>query len=132
MISRELLKEVFKKEWRLYQPNPDPAYQNVPFEITDITEWHHDERYVFNHMMTINGKARDNRDWSLEINTYELAHRCKVFMSEKYLLPISSFKGNDNLWWASVNILENFAEFSADTEPEAIFLACDYIVKEHK
>ncbi len=74
-MNKKLLEVIFEKEWKLYQPNPDPAYSNVPFKIDSIEEYYNDrDKTVISHMVHIKGTARDNRDWSLDINIYELVY----------------------------------------------------------
>ena len=135
MISKKLLTEIFKKEWALYQPNPDPAYYNRPFEITNIKEqspWH---KLDINSYILIEGIARDNRDWNQSINIYELAHRCKEWAFINYEFAIISYMSGEEQW--ECEIFKRYVGQSTAlgeytdgmTEPEAIFKACEWILK---
>lgn len=75
-IEPKLLEAVFKEEWARYQPNPDPEYTNVPFKIDSIEVYEsvYHKNYVQNTMITIRGTARDNRNWDMEVNLYQLIH----------------------------------------------------------
>ena len=64
------------------------------------------------------------------IDNCNLAHKCKEWAKDNKSYVISSFMGNDNLCHASINILESFLDFTADTEQEAIFKACERILNE--
>ena len=59
-----------------------------------------------------------------KINTYELMHKCKEWAYEKYDISILSLRKS-----ASINSDKHLAPFTADTEPEAIFKACEWILK---
>lgn len=71
--------------------------------------------------------------WYDEINIYELAHKCKewaikidykieshIHLINKRIIGVASFNMQDN----------TTKFFQADTEHEAIFKACEYILKE--
>lgn len=59
------------------------------------------------------------------INIYELAHLCKEWASE-YLL--SSYMDGGKIWWCYSNHINySHLNIDADTEPEAIFKACQWI-----
>lgn len=78
------------------------------------------------------------------VNIHELAHKCKEWAFDKHNKPISTYKKKhtkyrdsdeskgkkvgDVYWVAS--IFPNYTY--ADTEPEAIFKACEWILKENK
>lgn len=61
-----------------------------------------------------------------EINIYELAHKCKEWANvTKGVYLSSGYDEMDKKWEA---MMMKFT-FVADTEPEAIFKACEYILK---
>ena len=70
------------------------------------------------------------------INIYELAHKCKEwamlqcvsgYIFSKYI-NFTTYQQ----WQVVVAIDEKTAEFTADTEPESIFKACEWILKDEK
>ena len=141
-LSHKVLEAIFKKEWKRYQPNPDPAYSNVPFRIDTIDEYYNDnDRAVINHMLAIKGTARDNRDWSLDINQYELIHRAKrwantldkIKLSKNYSISSrESWIGGATCGKAEVLDLYEEVIFevpTCTTELEAVFRACEWILK---
>ena len=69
------------------------------------------------------------------INIYELAHKCKEWGRDKYSIEISSaLQRNDSpTYWKgpAVATIGN-KTWSANTEPEAISKACEWILKETK
>jgi hypothetical protein len=80
-------------------------------------------------MVFIKGTARDNRDWSLEINLYELANKCKEYFSLNTSNCIMSFLDFDGTWFANVSGTIFEKGFQGTSEPEVIFKACEYILK---
>ena len=79
------------------------------------------------------------------INVYELAHKCKewaVKQNEEYIniLNISSGVSNGGTKYCDMSLqlfdnednIDNINErFTADTEPEAIFKACEWILNKN-
>ena len=63
-------------------------------------------------------------DFVDEINIYELAHKCKEWAKHNYEYTIDS--GLHDSWIAWFNGLE--LNFIANTEPEAIINACEYLL----
>ena len=95
--------------------------------------------YDFNDYTIINNKLRYHRG-HYGINIHELAHKCKEWaFSKGYTLESASIpKGNFTSSYcvimentASRNCYSNFA-VHGDTEQEAIFKACEWILKEIK
>ena len=66
-----------------------------------------------------------------DINIYELAHKCKEWAWEENRTNIWSSLDGENYCIARINSLEK-KEFYSPTEPEAIFKACECILKETK
>ncbi len=102
MISKELLSEVLGKE-----------YDVKHITIQGTTVWY------------------DNYE-SCTINIYELAHLCKEW-ALKYNILIIAYKHDFAVAKISNNITGKRVSdsmFSSDTEPEAIFKACQWILKE--
>ena len=70
-----------------------------------------------------------------EIDIHELAHKCKEWAWSNHKLSIISgytISGNivANIMIKHMNMCEH--HYKADTEPEAIFKACEWILKEHQ
>lgn len=67
---------------------------------------------------------------STEINIYEFASRCKEWASElDYEMESATYRYNKG-GYCFVSTFLNNTRFEARTEVEAIFLACEYILKE--
>ena len=71
-----------------------------------------------------------------DINIYELVHKCKEWAKLKHFIDIDSHSGCAR--WGAEAVSHNgrpsvFYEqvFIGRTEPEAIFKACEYILKEN-
>lgn len=63
------------------------------------------------------------------INIYELAHKCKEWALKHHYKVISKPDNVPGLWKAYVNLsLTSKHGEVADTEPEAIFKACQWIL----
>ena len=78
-----------------------------------------------------------DENYHAEINIYELAHMCKEWAKLKYFIDIDSHSGCAR--WGAEAVSHNgrpsvFYEqvFIGRTEPEAIFKACEWILKELK
>jgi hypothetical protein len=129
MITKELLKEIFKDKWKKYQPNPNPEYKNVPFTIDKIEKYSFDNLTIVNTMILISGTARDNRSWDMEINMYELVYLCKIWASEKcYYMTIDTRPEETSI----IQVVRYgdrifYEKFNGKSEPEAIFDACEWI-----
>ena len=68
--------------------------------------------------------------WSnLEVNIYELAHKCKEWALKHHYKVISKPDNVPGLWEAYVNLsLTSKHGEVAESEPEAIFKACQWIL----
>lgn len=60
-----------------------------------------------------------------EINIYELAHKCKEWAMDKGYYTESGLTGK-----LAQCLVVGVKHFLADTEPEAIFKACEWILKQ--
>ena len=71
-----------------------------------------------------------------EINLYEFAYKCKVWVFNKYKIYLSSELGEDSevslFWTANFKIKKENKSFYGDTEFEAIIKACNWILEENK
>ena len=108
MISKELLSEVLKGTIQEFKINNEG---NVDFIfIGDYDEWK-------------------------TINIYELANKCKEWALNKHDYGISTYWNKDEKVFVSL-IMENWMSdnysMDADTEPEAIFKACSYILEQNR
>ena len=72
-----------------------------------------------------------------KINVYELAHKCKEWALNKgyYLRAEQGFNYKDNLQWTAflnTNMDDgaDYVDYWNNTEPEAIFKACEWILKQ--
>ena len=66
-----------------------------------------------------------------ETNIYELAHKCKEWAYERdfYIYSIFTFAGEGACYVTKDNeIQKRLATFAGDSEPEAIFKACQWIL----
>ena len=119
--SKELLSEILKKELERH----DSAF----VEVTDVG--------ISNNVVHINYKNTHGFIRLFIINIYELAHKCKEWAFHNYHFVLASrvYKGS------SVVIEETIGtgmgggkrmvqQFIETTEPEAIFKACEYILKQ--
>lgn len=117
MISKELLSEVLNKKVI------DDDISNIEIKDNTLTfiedYWDEDEGSGFYRNHTI--------------NIYELAHKCKEWITSKdyYLSTFIDF-GVDNYfckikWFNSEYIIQN-KKFIADTEPEAVFKAAQWVL----
>ena len=75
----------------------------------------------------------------IDINIYELAHECKEWAYDRYGDEVSSMKSyfaeyEKKLWYSTTSKYYEISldGFYADTEPEAIFKACEWILKDNK
>ena len=127
MISKELLSEVMKKEVKYVESNLcyfeefSSCMQGITFKGTSHREY-----------------------W----NIYELAHKCKEWaLSQGFSLSsskpiVANDEGNQvfNYWWCAylheINkesfeapLMVTFNNFNSETEPEAIFKACQWILE---
>ena len=108
MISKELLSEVL---------NQKILSIKTPFNGRELG---YIERY--------NGIDEHNEHY-VKINIYELAHKCKEWVYKPSCYTLESYKDMYELNW-KCNVVTNLEEtlFTADTEPEAIFKACEWIL----
>lgn len=71
----------------------------------------------------------------LRINIYELAHKCKewAYENDYYVYSIFTFAGEGFCYLTHENnISKRLITFEANTEPEAIFKACQWILENLK
>ncbi|MFW9625124.1 MAG: hypothetical protein ACMV1K_00155 [Sulfurospirillum sp.] len=116
--SKELLSEVLGKDAKFHKYIED---RSVVLYIQDIADCR-------------------------EINIYELAHKCKEWAS-LYGYDLFSHRFNEHASYAYLDLdmknvvpsnnkyifIGNYIkEFEADTEPEAIFKACEWIMEQTK
>jgi len=103
----------------------------------------HDNYEIMNDILFYNIDCTDEEDInayeSREINIYELAHKCKKWAFGLGYIIDSAFvpKGNFTSSYVMVrNHTQSINEYeyrvNADTEPESIFLACEWILKQKK
>ena len=71
-----------------------------------------------------------------EINLYEFAYKCKVWVFNKYKIYLSSELGEDSeislFWTANFKIKKENKSFYGDTEFEAILKACEWLLERKK
>ena len=124
MISKELLSEVLNCE-----------VLDIDNEIPDFIPL---VSYMAKHRIPTMEKTFD-----ADINIYELAHKCKEWAfqrwydiyscvdSDEAYAFLHNFKTSDVLQ-DRPNIMPFDQEIVADTEPEAIFKACEWIMEQGK
>ena len=72
----------------------------------------------------------DNQcNYLVNINIYELAHKCKEWAKKKEYWAIS---GYDEGYFCMLHDMPDNRFFNASTEIEAIFKACEYIMEQTK
>lgn len=104
MISQELLSEILDKVVLYIEP-----------ELLSFNEVCYSDEY----------------DMPFHVNVYELAHNCKEYaMKNDYC--VNSFTDYNGTWFSYANnVIDGIAkQFSAETEYEAIFKACQFILDE--
>lgn len=71
-----------------------------------------------------------------EVNIYEFAYKCKVWLFNKYKIYLSSEIGEDSevslFWTANFKIKKENKSFYGDTEFEAIIRACEWVLENIK
>jgi len=107
MISKELLSEILDRE---------------VINVVGITQI--DSRGVVSSKAV---KFETRKDIYRSINIYELAHKCKEWAYNEHGEILTSFKYKGE--WI---VEDERYRYRADTEPEAIFKACEWILKEMK
>lgn len=69
-----------------------------------------------------------HKDFVSNINTYELAYKCKEWANKNSKYSIGSNVDNAWVWEKETDLL--IEDFEAETEVEAVFKACEWIRKE--
>ena len=107
--SKEVLTEILKENVKeVYEIGSNPNFK--------------DNTLLFN----LNGCGE-----LCNINIYELAHKCKEWAyNDKslcgYSIELKSYKSEFGYWLCE--LMSEDITFSGDTEPEAIFAACQWII----
>jgi len=114
--SKELLSEVLEKKVLRFAFTSEYGFDAIEYEVHDSPQ----RGNIFQDV----------------INIYELAHKCKEWAWLKGYY-ISSFKdfGFDTYFCKvlfNATAPESGKSFNSDTEPEAIFKACEWIYSERK
>ena len=105
MISKELLSEVLGKKVDMIYTEDYLGHSFKPF------------------IRPLYGSFVD------EVNIYELAHKCKEWALTKHNTYLSSWtESSQGVCEASTTNEDK--DFFAETEPEAIFKACEWILKD--
>lgn len=107
MISKELLSEIYN------------------FDVKEIIELGTDE---VTYEVRFNG-LKNGLKYNI-INIYELAHKCKEWAWLQGFMLSSGF--SDSKWFCEYLQIDNDYindYFLSDSEPEAIFKACEWILK---
>ena len=88
-------------------------------------------RYVANNTHEVYFKNPTRLKYQI-VNIYELAHKCKewAYNNNYYVYSIFAFGGEG---WSYIthtdNISKRLSSFDTDSEPEAIFKACQWILE---
>jgi hypothetical protein len=113
MISKELFNKVMDREVRI-----EAVLDSKPNEL------------IYSYKL----EGHDDCKWvGTYINIYELQHKVKEWLQKQTSFNIN-FRDD---WWdrlepkVYVDLYDMRKTFYADTEPEAIFLAGEWILKEH-
>ena len=103
-------------------PSKELLSEVLEFEVTSI--------YIAPNLKFIEAQS-ENRDE--RVNIYELAHKCKEWAYDNgYYIDSGKHKSYceaeiGDLWGEPLGLRP---EFKTTTEPEAIFKACEYILKQ--
>jgi len=124
MISKELLSEVLGKNIRSVYENEEK-----------LNEYWGGEKLKQSEIAYTYATSEGQIGWSeylCDINIYELAHKCKEWAKEHTI--VSAYYSEDDKKGAWSCLHENLCTsggetFYADTEPEAIFKACQWIME---
>lgn len=139
MISKELLSEVLNiKQFcngKYLKENcfgyPRVKMKGYPFTLNDDEEFAiRENELCYGFINIVKNPYREVADFKF-INIYELAHKCKEWANNKEFhlwsmqneCQLETFKSSHNL---------DIEHFMADTEPEAIFKACEWILKDKR
>ena len=102
-ISKELLSEVLKKEIENRDISYVEIYKNVVIYKVSIY------------------------DREEEINIYELAHKCKEWLADSEV-DYTLWRTHKHRFYSE----KYYLDIESDTEHEAIFKACEWVLKEAK
>ena len=127
MISKKLLNEILGQEVFIGKFNHNTDFLGQTFKTTSkatINIVGNEVKYTI--------KIENKRYKECIINIYELAHKCKEWAYTKdYHL---NSKLQDNFWFCYCeNLIHNGYDYVSKyklTEPEAIFEACEWILKQ--
>jgi|GEM_PF-2309201 len=125
-------------------PSKELLSEVLGYEVTNtshngLNDGEIDDRFAIH----INPSQRADRPSSCiipkyTINIYALAHKCKEWAFNNGYLSQSTFVNNfvknvkSSCRLLSTSDLENYRDFYADREPEAIFIACQWIFDNKK
>ena len=72
-----------------------------------------------------------DENYHSQINIYELAHKCKEWAHSRNFM-IQSYLYNTKARADLLSSCDVDEKFQADTEPEAVFRACEWILKDKR
>jgi len=112
MINKELLSEVFGKDVLWLEFTSEYGFDAIEYEVKDETQ-------------------RGNRFQDI-INIHELAYKCKKWALNQDIVIFSFIDHcGDAFARLSSGVLPKIGgTYCADTEPEAIFKACEWILEQ--
>ena len=110
MISKNIFQEVMKLKLK-------DGWDDITIKDNKVNYWLPDGEYFIPE----------------DINIYELSHKCKVWAFSKGY-PFNVYYKNDYFERCEpkydIDLYNHRKSFCNDTEPEAIFKACEWILKE--
>jgi len=108
MISKDLLSEVLGRKVLWHEFTSQYGFDAIEYEVHDSSQ-------------------RGNRFQDV-INIHELAHKCKEWAlgQDEYPIYLSSWVEDDKSY-CEIDMENEEKSTVADTEPEAIFKACEWI-----
>ena len=128
MISIALLSEVLKED----------INKNIlsEFIIGEIYKNYKEDNVTIESIsIGVSGKGRDVRKFELEYNIYELMHLCKEWAlhQNKSINTLRSYISEKKGSYCLLDITNDkynkeILTFNASTEPEAVLLACEWIM----
>lgn len=73
--------------------------------------------------------AEDTEEGYLLLNIYELAYKCKLWaFKHDFMLNTLILRANGKTWYCEDDYRTTFTTWKADSEPEVIFKACEYLL----
>ena len=108
---------------------PSKLLLSAIYEEKVIDVWYVINTYENDMHIKIVDKSTTSGHYQFSVNLHELAYKCKEWACDN-LWIMGSVKNKSKTYECFIEEILGFdaIEFEADTEPEAIFKACEYIL----